>query len=1010
MKRGNYFILILIIVLGLCLSSIVSAWTKTGITYTTDGSYSDVNSAFLDADSNDIINIPIGSFDWGNNKLTFNKKIILQGAGIASTTITSDTVDPMIDITSADASGCRITGFKLIKTSGSGIQISSVPVVDFRFDHIYFDYTINSDAIIIDYGTSNTKTTRTKGLIDNNIFEECRLNYHDITCADRYDWQIFADDRNLGGDDAIYVEDNTFRQDSYSVNRRFCDSDCGASFVIRYNNVSGRGLESHGVQDNHLYRSNLKYEIYRNTMDGQKSVGGTWNWVWLRSPTVMMFQNDAEDYGDNEIQISDYHVITGDVEGGLDPCNGGEPHDSNYGVSGSNGWLCMDQPGTGPDKSLRTADNQYTDQWPSPFYVWDNDYEGSSSNNVVTYNEDLIKEDRDYFRTGGAIGVSSGIYSNRPITCKEGQGYWCTDCGNWNKGTSTVVSDWDYAQGVLYRCGLIGDYYDGEQSDTWEEYYIPYTYPHPLRGESTCGNSIIEGTEECDDGNTINGDGCSSSCLNEVAICQPGDQYKIIDSTNIQACSCEQVDVQAAVDAASASDTVKVPAGSCVWDSSVTINKSIILKGQTIGCPEACDDGTIITGSGSNGLIYVNVLGDKTIDISGFTLDGNLFAGSIIKIVNTHLTNPLKNIIVHHNELKNSGSGAMSTSGLVFGLISNNKFSGNYFDFRLGGDNLNSWVLYPGIDNIGTSNYLYIENCISTGNAHYLISSGEGARWIYRHNTVIASNTTIALWDIHGDTKNYGVVAAEIYENDVDMRLYDHLVTAFDYRGGTALIYNNEIQTSDDIYGKVREEYGTPEQYCSDGWTTPNSQFVNNGYIWNNKDVTNNKIIKVIESDCEYDFIQEDTSWWDDAVGTPAGGLESPLNFYYDLSEYRSASCLDDDVYWETDTKKLYRCVGDNNWIFVYTPYTYPHPLTLLSSTCGNGIIENGEECDDGNAVDGDGCSSICKIESSCIHTSDTNCDGKVDIKELIFFITKYNNGEVAISELTSAIDVWKGF
>ncbi len=29
----------------------------------------------------------------------------------------------------------------------------------------------------------------------------------------------------------------------------------------------------------------------------------------------------------------------------------------------------------------------------------------------------------------------------------------------------------------------------------------------------TCGNSIIEGNEECDDGNIVSGDGCSSSCL-----------------------------------------------------------------------------------------------------------------------------------------------------------------------------------------------------------------------------------------------------------------------------------------------------------------------------------------------------------------------------------------------------------------------------------------------------------------------------------------------------------------
>jgi len=33
------------------------------------------------------------------------------------------------------------------------------------------------------------------------------------------------------------------------------------------------------------------------------------------------------------------------------------------------------------------------------------------------------------------------------------------------------------------------------------------------------------------------------------------------------------------------------------------------------------------------------------------------------------------------------------------------------------------------------------------------------------------------------------------------------------------------------------------------------------------------------------------------------------------------------------------------------------------TSVCGNGILEEGEECDDGNNIDGDGCSALCKIE-----------------------------------------------
>lgn len=36
-----------------------------------------------------------------------------------------------------------------------------------------------------------------------------------------------------------------------------------------------------------------------------------------------------------------------------------------------------------------------------------------------------------------------------------------------------------------------------------------------------------------------------------------------------------------------------------------------------------------------------------------------------------------------------------------------------------------------------------------------------------------------------------------------------------------------------------------------------------------------------------------------------------------------------------------------------------------LPNICGNNIIETGEECDDGNTVNGDNCSSICKIENA---------------------------------------------
>ena len=70
--------------------------------------------------------------------------------------------------------------------------------------------------------------------------------------------------------------------------------------------------------------------------------------------------------------------------------------------------------------------------------------------------------------------------------------------------------------------------------------------------------------------------------------------------------------------------------------------------------------------------------------------------------------------------------------------------------------------------------------------------------------------------------------------------------------------------------------------------------------------------------------------------------------------------------------------------------------LPPLDDVCGNGVIEAGEECDDNNADDSDGCSSICEVEynyvctgqpSMCVEKQDPYCgDGSC------------NNGETCSS------------
>jgi cysteine-rich repeat protein len=53
-------------------------------------------------------------------------------------------------------------------------------------------------------------------------------------------------------------------------------------------------------------------------------------------------------------------------------------------------------------------------------------------------------------------------------------------------------------------------------------------------------------------------------------------------------------------------------------------------------------------------------------------------------------------------------------------------------------------------------------------------------------------------------------------------------------------------------------------------------------------------------------------------------------------------------------------CLNDQNG-----PGQGPGPRPVERAVCGNGIVELGEACDDGNTLDGDGCSSICQRGSS---------------------------------------------
>jgi cysteine-rich repeat protein len=52
-------------------------------------------------------------------------------------------------------------------------------------------------------------------------------------------------------------------------------------------------------------------------------------------------------------------------------------------------------------------------------------------------------------------------------------------------------------------------------------------------------------------------------------------------------------------------------------------------------------------------------------------------------------------------------------------------------------------------------------------------------------------------------------------------------------------------------------------------------------------------------------------------------------------------------------------CELEEGWVCIGEPGNYTCHVTV----CGDGVVEGSEVCDDGNDIDGDGCSSTCTVE-----------------------------------------------
>lgn len=467
-----------------------AACTGSSPTWSSTIDQASVASCVSSAASGDTINVAAGSATWSAGVSWTNKNIKIIGAGVGNSIITRSAPIFTVNMTAATQSW-RISGFTFTGAAPNNMITldsggTTSPTKGWRIDHIRFNYSGAGTACHIQGITWGLWDHIT---LDGNGYQFCTIfgymnssTNENSTCSGAAPNVCFGNwywrrGPNLGTDQAVYMEDFTVNftaTDESTTTVVMADLVYGGAAVIRYSNITHNYFITHSARGGD--RGGMKWEVYRNTWSGTNF----FRWAQIRSGTGLAFDNTVGGYSLNEISIDgqreDSNSGCESSAGTLGVCSGANSHDNN---TESSGWQCLDGVGRGGSTSatLDTAANQV---W-APWYSFNNGTTSTCASGGTCNNTALIalncSQMAPWLKTIGAAhangevdyvnaaNVGKGVLASRPATCTKGAGYWATDIGEWNAKNSGP-------DGQLYRC---------VSTNTWELYYKPYAYPHPLQ-------------------------------------------------------------------------------------------------------------------------------------------------------------------------------------------------------------------------------------------------------------------------------------------------------------------------------------------------------------------------------------------------------------------------------------------------------------------------------------------------------------------------------------------------
>jgi hypothetical protein len=473
------------------------------------------------------------------------------------------------------------------------------------------------------------------------------------------------------------------------------------------------------------------------------------------------------------------------------------------------------------------------------------------------------------------------------------------------------------------------------------------------------------------------------------------------------AATCSQSDVQVAITLEQSlpvdGDIINIPSGTCTWTGtngiSQTFNNSVVIQGA--GAISATTGGTSTTGSdltvitdhiSSTPDLALTTVEGKTLEVTGIALlqDSGSTRGANNGMIQILGSSTFVRVDHCHLYTYNGGVG-LRLDGAVEGVSDHDYYNspsssvtndlaihnGETWQGDSAGYGDKSWV---DTDHFGTSEFFFVEDCQFYNG--YVLDAHDGARYVFRHNTVTGDGSSAQQVTGHGltDARGRAVRAVELYDNTFSTPTAIGNPT-FSLNSGALLFWGNTISQ---YKGAIEADYTRKSNatytylappngwgYCgttygptnwdenldSTGYacldaaargagdlltgnfptvcdstagcptytgTWPN-QALDPAYVWDNTYTLPYASVNLIVVDTA--MYQNNRDYYQQ-FGTyaNAGSFNGTAGVGQGTFSAITSTCTTGVGYWATDQNELYICTSMNHWTASYTPYQYPYP------------------------------------------------------------------------------------